>query len=139
MTRFQETISAYPPGVQRGLTALRELILETADETPGVGPLTEALKWGQHSFLTAETRSGTTVRIDRLRGEPNKVAVFFHCQTGLIDHFRDIYGDRLTFIGNRAITFEADQRLPTSELKHCLGLALTHHLRKKRSRRSTSQ
>lgn len=37
----------YPPGVREALLDLRLLILATAVETPGVGTLTEALRWKQ--------------------------------------------------------------------------------------------
>ena len=47
--------------------ALRGLVFDTAARTAGVGGLTEALKWGQPSYLTEQTGSGTTVRIDRLK------------------------------------------------------------------------
>ena len=55
---------AYPPAVRTRLMALRDLVLDTAARTTGVGRLTETLKWGQPSYLTEETRSGTTVRIE---------------------------------------------------------------------------
>lgn len=53
---------SYPAALRPMLLALRELILDVAARTDGVGPLTETLKWGQPSYLTAETGSGTTVR-----------------------------------------------------------------------------
>ena len=49
---------AYPKPVKAKLLALRRLIFDTADTTEGVGALEEALKWGQPSYLTAESRSG---------------------------------------------------------------------------------
>ena len=53
----------------------------------GVGPLTETLKWGQPSYLTQESGSGSTVRIDRLK-KGDGYAIYFHCQSGLVDEFR---------------------------------------------------
>ena len=76
---------ACPTAIKARLKALRRLILDTAKSTKGVGRLEQALKWGQPSFLTAETGSGSTIRIDRVKSEPNQVAMFFHCQTDLVD------------------------------------------------------
>jgi len=121
---------AYPTPVKTKLTALRRLIFDAARSTKGVGRLEEALKWGQPSYLTAETGSGSTIRIDRVK-QANQVAVFFHCQTDLVDTFRELY-PKLSYSGNRAILLDADKKLPEAELRHCVGLALTYHLRKKK-------
>ena len=122
---------AYPPGTRARLMALRELVFDTADKTRGVGRLTETLKWGQPSYLTKETGSGTTVRIDRLKAGDG-YAVYFHCQSGLVGQFRDLYPNTFKYEGKRAILFDAKDRVPARELRHCLALALTHHARKKK-------
>jgi hypothetical protein len=122
---------ACPKHIKTKLKALRRLILDTARSTKGVGRLEEALKWGQPSYLTAETGSGSTIRIDRVKSEKSQVAVFFHCQTGLVDTFRELY-PKLSYSGNRAILLDADKKLPEAELRHCVGLALTYHLRKRK-------
>jgi Domain of unknown function (DU1801) len=121
---------AYPADVRRRLMALRALVFETAAATDGVGRLTETLKWGQPSYLTEETGSGSTVRIDRLR-KGDGYTVYFHCQSGLVGQFKAIYPDTFRYDGKRAIVFEAKDRLPKRALAHCIGLALTHHLRRK--------
>ena len=54
----------YPAAGRERLLRLRKMIIETAAATPGVGALEETLKWGQVSYLTADSGSGTTVRID---------------------------------------------------------------------------
>jgi len=59
----QAVFKGYPPAVRAKLMALRELVFDTADRTAGVGPLSETLKWGQPSYLTEETGSGSTVRV----------------------------------------------------------------------------
>ena len=129
--RVAATFKAYPPDVRARLMALRETIFEVAAATPGVGTLTETLKWGQPSYLTGETGSGTTVRIDRLKGDSGGYAVYFHCRSGLVGQFRELYPDIFAYDGKRAIRFGPDDRLPGGALKHCLALALTHHLRAK--------
>ena len=57
----------YPKAVRSKLLFLRQLIFETAERTQGVGELEETLKWNQPSYLTPETKSGSTIRIGRLR------------------------------------------------------------------------
>jgi hypothetical protein len=131
--RVAALFKSYPPVVRGKLVALRELVFDTARKTKGVGKLTETLKWGQPSYLTAETGSGTTVRIDRLKADDG-YAVYFHCQSGLVSQFRALYPDGSRYQGERAIVFGLADRVPTSELCHCIALALTHHARKKRSR-----
>lgn len=42
---------------------MRRLIVATAAETSGVGPLTEMLKWGEPAYLTEATVSGSTIRL----------------------------------------------------------------------------
>jgi hypothetical protein len=64
--------------------------------------LQETLKWGQPSYLTPQTKSGSTVRIDRVKSG-NQVALYFHCQTDLVATFRELYPEELTCSGNRAV------------------------------------
>ena len=136
MRRFEDAgvaavFKAYPPDLRARLMSLRDLVFDTAARTAGVGRLHETLKWGQPSYLTAESGSGTTVRIDRLKNRDDGYAIYFHCQSGLVDNFRTIYPDTFVYDGKRALLFDANGRLPVRELRHCLALALTHHARKK--------
>jgi Domain of unknown function (DU1801) len=111
------------------LLALRRLILDTAKTTKGVGLVEETLKWGQPSYLTPETKSGSTVRIDQVKAEPGQYAVYFHCQTSLVETFRELYPE-LRYGGNRCIFLDAEDKVPEAELRHCVALALTYHLGK---------
>ncbi len=130
-SRVASLFKSYPPGVRGRLMALRELVFDTAARTEGVGPLTETLKWGQPSYLTEETGAGTMVRIDRLKAADG-YAVSFHCQSGLLRQFRELYPDTFKFEGKRAIVFAVADRVPARQLRHCLALAFTHHSRKKK-------
>jgi hypothetical protein len=124
----------YPKPVRSKLLALRKLILDTAKTTKGVGAIEEALKWGQPSYLTSQSKSGSTIRIDQVKAVPGQYAVYFHCQTNLVGTFRELYPE-LTYSGNRAILLDAADRLPDAELRHCVGLALTYHLGKRVARK----
>jgi hypothetical protein len=126
-------LSAYAKPVQARLLALRRLILETARTTEGVGALEEALKWGQPSYLTTETGSGSTIRIDGVKSSPNQYAVYFHCQTNLVETFRELYPE-LRYGGNRSILLDAADDPPEAALRHCVALALTYHLKKRRAK-----
>jgi uncharacterized protein DUF1801 len=123
---------AYPGPVKTRLLALRRLILDTAKVTAGVGALQETLKWGQPSYLTTETGSGSTIRIDQVKSAGNGYAIYFHCQTNLVETFRELYPTELSFGGNRSILLSAEDELPQLALRHCVALALTYHLRKRK-------
>jgi Domain of unknown function (DU1801) len=127
--------SSYPTRMRTKLLALRKLILDTAKATDGVGALEETLKWGQVSYLTSASKSGSTIRIDQVKSEPDRYALYFHCQTNLVETFREIY-PKLNYGGNRSILLDATEQLPKDALRHCIGLALTYHRNKARCARA---
>ena len=122
--------AGYAEPVRARLLALRDLIFMTAAETDGVGQLVETLKWGQPAYLTERPRTGSTIRIDALKGTDTGYAMFVHCQTALVSTYREIYPDTFRFDGNRALLFSADLAVPEEPLKHCIALALTYHRRR---------
>lgn len=81
----QAAFDAYPKPLKPKLLALRRLILDTARNTSGVGAIEETPKWGQPSYLTPETKSGSTIRIDAVKSGADRYAVYFHCQTNLVE------------------------------------------------------
>lgn len=123
---------AYPARLRADLLALRELIFDTADETEGIGALVETLKWGQPAYVPSKPRTGSTVRIDALKSTEPMYGIFFHCQTTLISTFRELYGSRFMFQGERAIVFSQGEKVPRNALGHCIALALTYHLKPRR-------
>jgi hypothetical protein len=127
---------AYPAPIRARLLALRRLILDTAKTTGGVGAVEETLKWGQPSYLTAETKSGSTIRIDQVKSAANRYAVYFHCQTDLVATFRELYPEDFSYGGNRSILLNAEDEVAEPALRHCLALALTYHLNKRKAARS---
>jgi hypothetical protein len=122
----------FPPAVRARLLAVRRLILETAAGTSGVGPLTEALRWGEPAYLTASSRSGSTIRLGWKAAAPERCAVYFDCKTSLVETFRVLAADEFSFEGNRAILLDASAEPSTVLLTACLAQALTYHLRKRR-------
>jgi hypothetical protein len=127
--QVEAVFNAYPEPLKSRLTSLRRLILETA-ATAGVGELEETLKWGQPSYLTSASGSGSTIRIDRTGAATPQYAMYFNCQTDLVPTFRELYPE-LTYSGNRAILFGANEELPVESIRHCISLALTYHRRKR--------
>jgi hypothetical protein len=126
---------AYPKPLKAKLLALRRLIFDTAKTTKGVGALQETLKWGQPSYLTPETKSGSTIRIDQVKSAPGQYAVYFHCQTNLVETFRELYPKEFSYGGNRSILLNAKGEVPEAALRHCVALALTYHLNKRKAAR----
>lgn len=111
--------------------SLRQLIFDTALATEGVGALEETLKWGQPSFLTTQSKSGSTIRIDQMKSNEMEYAIYFHCQTNLVAKFRELYPTELRYGGNRSIMFHVRDELSEEALRHCVALAMTYHLRKR--------
>lgn len=124
-----EKFGSYPTTIRPKLMALRELIFQTAAALKGVGKIEETLKWGEPAYLTSQTKSGTTIRIDWKASRPAHYAMYFHCQTNLIATFRATFPREFTFDGNRAIVFHQDDDIPLDALAFCLGAALTYHRR----------
>ena len=97
-----KVFEAYPEPLKSSLLDLRALIFKIAGGLEGVGPLEEALRWGQPSYLTAKTKSGSMIRLDAVKDSTDRYALYFHCQTS-----------------------------PKDALIHCLSMALTYHRDKK--------
>lgn len=128
-TQTREALSDLPDNLKQYVLSLRQLILETATENPAIGPLEETLKWGEPAFLTSATKAGTTIRINRHARDDSKYAIYVHCQTDLVERYRQLYDQVLSFDGNRAIVFDVDHDLPEEAVKHCIAMALTYHLK----------
>ena len=116
----------YPPALRARLQRLRKLILATAAKVDGAGTVREALRWGQLAFLSKE---GSTMRIDAVKGQPLRYALYFICHTDLVARFRELY-PQLSYQGNRAILLDARAALPEDALRHCISMALTYRAKK---------
>ncbi len=119
-------LESYPPFQQKKLLEMRTLVFAAAQELKHQITLIETLKWNQLAFLPDKPHTGTTIRIDIAKAEANLIA-FFHCQTTLVDTFRQLYPQDFSFEGNRALIVPLAQPIPSEALKHCFGLALTYH------------
>ncbi len=124
--------ASYPANVRRKLLAIRELIFSSASSIEGVGKIEETLKWGEPTYLTSMSKSGSTIRIAWKKSAPLQYAMYFNCQTNLIDTFRSLFRSEFKFEGNRAIVFDESEKVRTDSLRICIAAALTYHRNKAR-------
>ena len=123
-----EIFATYPQPLKKKLLALRQLIFDVAESIKQVGELEETIKWGQPSYLTTVSKSGSLIRLDVVKSQIDTYAMYFHCQTNLIATFRCLYPNVFFYVGNRAIFFKGDEEISLKKLKHCIVLALTYNL-----------
>ncbi len=122
---------SYPRKIRAKLVFLRKLILETADAIEEVGEIEETLKWGEPSYLTPKSKSGSTIRINRIKDQENQYAIFFKCTANLVPAFKEKFPRDFDFEGDRSIVFNIDDEIPKMKLRKCIALALTYHRNKK--------
>jgi len=125
--QVRAVFDAAPAPVRQGMLALRNLVLSVAAEQPEVGPITEALRWGEPAYLTPVSRSGSTIRIGRPK--TGGFALYCNCQTSLIVDFRDSIGDSFRYEGNRAVLFRTVDEIDADRLSLLVARALTWHRR----------
>ncbi len=119
----------YPKGIREKLLFLRELIFKAASKTEGVGELEETVKWGEPAYRP-KSGSGTTVRIDQRKSDSAQYAIYFHCQTNLIERFKTLFPKKFKFEGNRAILLNVAEEVPVEALTLCMVEAFTYHRKK---------
>ena len=125
----KQIINSKPRAARVQLLQIRELIFQVASSLDGVGRIEETLKWGEVSYLTPDTKSGSTIRIDWKEKYPDECIIYFNCKTTLIADFREQFRDELKFLGNRGIRTDLSMPLPIEELSECIAMALTYHHR----------
>ncbi|MFK7996845.1 MAG: DUF1801 domain-containing protein [Granulosicoccus sp.] len=108
---------------------MREIILSTADDLALPGGVEETLKWGEPSYLPKKPRLGSTVRIGKF--DEFNVGLYFNCQTMLVENFRSMFGEELTYSKNRAVLFHVTEPLPEAMIMVCTRMALRYHLDKR--------
>lgn len=118
-----EVFKKYPPDMRKRLLFLRTLVLQTADELQ-VGKIEETLRWGEPSYIA---KQGSAIRMDWKERDPEHYALYFNCNTTLVETFEVLYGHLFCYEGNRAIVFTRMELIPVKQLKHCIGLSLQYH------------
>lgn len=121
-------LATAPDAIRERLLTIRELIIAAA-KAEAIGPLEETLKWGEPAYLPKRARVGTTLR---LGWSDTRVTLFVHCQTTLIDQYRERFPTGFLYEGNRAAHLAMDAPLPEAEVQQMAALALTYHRVKQR-------
>ncbi|GAB3252954.1 DUF1801 domain-containing protein [Chitinimonas naiadis] len=124
----EQVFAAYPPAIRQQLLTLRELIFDTAQAKTEVDRIEETLKWGEPAYLTPETHSGSTIRLGWKLSAPSEYAIYFHCQTRLVETFRTLFPKDFRFEGNRALRFGDQDTVSLDALRFCIAAALTYHI-----------
>ena len=94
-----------------------------------IGNIEETLRWGEPSYLPSQTKSGSMIRIHHSPTKSFDFALYFLCQTSLVDTFRQLYPTVFQFGGNRSLEFRAAEKLPIDEIRNCIYHALTYNLK----------
>lgn len=136
MTPFQSQdvaakFASYPPEARKALLALREIAWETARSLPDLGEIEETLKWGEPAYAS-RSKTGSTFRMDWKARAPGSYALYFNCQTDLIETFKTLFPNDFVFEGNRALVFKLGEAIPADSVSFCMAAAFTYHLNKKR-------
>ncbi len=122
--QVKSKFASYPPHVEKKLRYLRDLIIASASEIDSIQEIEETLKWGEPSYLV---KKGSTIRMDWKPRAPNQYALYFNCNTRLVETFKMVFGDLFNYEKNRAILFDMDDEIPSKELKECVEMALKYH------------
>ena len=122
--KVNDKFNNYPESVREKMQFLRQLVIETAEETDGVEALEETLKWGEPSFVT---KNGSTLRMDWKERTPGQYAMYFQCSSRLVDTFRMVFSHQFRYEGKRAIVFQLNEKIPVQELKECIKASLIYH------------
>lgn len=121
----------WPEPVQQVLLDIRARLYHLAAKDDRIGPLQECLKWGQPSWLTHKSKSGTTIRLGYDDATPNRAWIYVHCGTSLISDYKDRFGDQLQYKGKRAVALPLQDMPEGHLLDAALSMALLYHVNKK--------
>lgn len=113
---------------------LRNWIYELSESNETIGEIEECLKWGEPSFLTPKTKSGSTIRIAKV--DDFEFALYFNCKSTIAKEI-SIEFPELKCDGKRALYLPVGKKLPKSKLIHCLKKALLYHKRNTEISRAT--
>lgn len=128
--RIAQEYASYPSAIQKKLFTIRTLIFKTAASIPAVALIEETLKWGEPSYLTALSKSGSTIRLAWKKSKPDQFGIYVNCKTNIIETIKGLYGNELSYEKHRAVIFHKNETLPIDIIEHLITIALTYHLKK---------
>lgn len=126
-TTIGDAFSGFPEAHRQKLLRIRAIIFEISSSDDSIGPVEESLKWGQPSYATPLTKSGSPIRLGLTKsGDP---VIFAHCQTTIITDFAALNGQDFIIEGNRAVHIgPLETAVQIQALRHLIATALTYHL-----------
>ncbi len=127
--KVKAVYDGFPPDIREMTLTLRDLIFSVAWDTPQVGRVEETLKWGQPSYLTPDTKAGSTLRIGMAK--QGGAALFAHCATGIISTYASTFPDTDLIEGNRAVIFTSADKIVPMRLRLLIYHGLTYHLKER--------
>ena len=130
-SEVEAVFNSYPKEMKSKLMILRQLIFDTAASFEEIGEIEETLKWGELSYLTPKSKSGSTVRIAWKESKKEQYSIFFKCTANLVPAMKEKFPLKFKYGGDRSIDFNLGDDVPVQELKQCIALALTYHRNKK--------
>ncbi|MCW7480052.1 hypothetical protein [Leptospira kanakyensis] len=126
-----EEVSSYyfnlMPAMLEKFMEIRTWIYELSEAEERIGFIEECLKWGEPSFLTPKTKSGSTIRIGKVND--SEFALYFNCKTTIAKEIT-IEFPELNCDGKRALYLSSSKKLPKTKLIVCLKKALLYHKRR---------
>ncbi|TGK82630.1 hypothetical protein EHQ24_10915 [Leptospira noumeaensis] len=105
---------------------IRTWIYELSKSDEKIGEIEECLKWGEPSFLTPKTKSGSTIRMAKVN--EFEFALYFNCKTTIAQEIAMEFPE-LNCDGRRAVYFSVSKKLSKAKLIACLKKALLYHKR----------
>ena len=122
-------IASWPGPAQQALWGCRALFLDVA-RAKGLGPLDEALKWGQPAWRPRRPRTGTTLRIGWTGAEPAQLSLLVDCKTDIAARMRALHPELPRNDGRREIALALADPLPEQALATLSAMTFAYHLQK---------
>ena len=108
------------------LLMLREWIFDAGRDNPTIGAISEEMAWGQPSYVTQETKTGTPLRLGKFDNE--NIGVYFQHHTRLAACYHAAYGDVVRVHDRGVMVLVPDIMAIETTIRHCITLGLTYHL-----------
>lgn len=119
---ISDKYAGYSETVRERMLRFREYIFSVAKQLE-IYQIEESLKWGE---LTFTVKGGSPFRVNWKATSPDKLFLYFHCQTKLVATFKEVYPQAFIYHGNRALEVAFEDLDSSPALTHCLTLALTY-------------
>ena len=123
--KIKTIFDSFDPNIRKKLLQIRELIFTTAADIDVVDGYRK-----EPSYVHLKQKVGSPIRLNQLK-DKNQFALYFNCQSNLVPTFKQIYPKTFNYGDNRSIIFDIKDKIPVTELSHCISLALTYHLNKR--------